>query len=236
MISKTITKCRLCNAKNLHTILELGDQPPANSLRKKVSEILENVPLTICRCPNCMTIQLTETIDPAYMFSDYIWVTGTSKGAREYSNIFADSIVSKLTKSDDLFIVEVASNDGTFLQRFKEAGHRVLGVDPAKNLAELAEKNGIPTIADFFGLNVAKKVTAGNGQADIVIARNVIPHVPDPNDVVAGMANCLKDSGIGSIEFHWIDKILSELHYDYIYHEHFFYHSLHSINKLLLRL
>jgi len=235
MISKTITKCRLCNAKNLHTILELGDQPPANSLRKKVSEILENVPLTICRCPNCMTIQLTETIDPAYMFSDYIWVTGTSKGAREYSNIFADSIVSKLTKSDDLFIVEVASNDGTFLQRFKEAGHSVLGVDPAKNLAELAEKNGIPTIADFFGLNVAKKVTAGNGQADIVIARNVIPHVPDPNDVVAGMANCLKDSGIGSIEFHWIDKILSELHYDSIYHEHFFYHSLHSINKLLLR-
>jgi SAM-dependent methyltransferase len=235
MISKKITKCRLCDATDLHTILELGDQPPANSLRKKVSETLENVPLTICRCPKCTTIQLTETIDPEYMFSDYIWVTGTSKGAREYSKIFADRIVSKLSKSDDLFIVEVASNDGTFLQRFKEAGHRVLGVDPAKNLAELAQKNGIPTLADFFGLNVAKKVTAENGHADIVIARNVIPHVPDPNDVVGGMAECLKENGVGAIEFHWIGKILSELHYDSIYHEHFFYHSLHSINELLLR-
>jgi len=235
MISKTITKCRLCDATDLHTILELGDQPPANSLRKQVSETLENVPLTICRCPKCTTIQLTETIDPEYMFSDYIWVTGTSKGAREYSKIFADRIVSKLSKSDDLFIVEVASNDGTFLQRFKEAGHRVLGVDPAKNLAELAQKNGIPTLADFFGLNVAKKVTAENGHADIVIARNVIPHVPDPNDVVGGMAECLKENGVGAIEFHWIGKILSELHYDSIYHEHFFYHSLHSINELLLR-
>lgn len=235
MISKTITTCRLCDATDLHTILELGDQPPANSLRKKVSETLENVPLTICRCHKCTTIQLTETIDPEYMFSDYIWVTGTSKGAREYSKIFADRIVSKLSKSDDLFIVEVASNDGTFLQRFKEAGHRVLGVDPAKNLAELAQKNGIPTLADFFGLNVAKKVTAENGHADIVIARNVIPHVPDPNDVVGGMAECLKENGVGAIEFHWIGKILSELHYDSIYHEHFFYHSLHSINELLLR-
>ena len=99
---------------------------------------------------------------------------------------------------------------------------------------EYAEKNGIPTVADFFGLNVAKQVTDTHGQADIVIARNVIPHVPDPNDVVAGMANCLKENGVGAIEFHWIDKILSELHYDSIYHEHFFYHSLHSINELLL--
>jgi len=234
MISKTIIKCRLCGGKDLKTILELGEQPPANSLRKNVSDTLENVPLTICRCAKCTTIQLTETIDPEYMFSNYIWVTGTSKGAREYSQVFANRILSKLKNSDDLFIVEIASNDGTFLHRFKESGHRVLGIDPAKNLAESAEKNGIPTVADFFGLNVAKQVTDTHGQADIVIARNVIPHVPDPNDVVAGMANCLKENGVGAIEFHWIDKILSELHYDSIYHEHFFYHSLHSINELLL--
>lgn len=235
MISKTITECRLCGSKDLQMILELGNQPPANSLRKKLSETLENVPLTICRCNQCTTIQLTETIDPDYMFSNYVWVTGTSKGAREYSKKFADRIYSRLSKTDKLFIVEVASNDGTFLQRFKENGHTVLGVDPAKNLAELAARDGIPTIPNFFGLNISNKIRTENGQADIVIARNVIPHVPDPNDVVAGMANCLKDSGIGSIEFHWIDKILSELHYDSIYHEHFFYHSLHSINELLLR-
>jgi SAM-dependent methyltransferase len=194
----------------MQEVLNLGDQPPANSLRKNLSDTLENVPLKICWCAECTTIQLTETIDPEYMFSNYVWVTGTSKGAREYSKIFSDRIISKLNKDNDLFIVEVASNDGTFLQRFKESGHRVLGIDPAKNLAESAEKNGIPTIADFFGLNIAKQVSDKYGKADIVIARNVIPHVPDPNDVVAGMANCLKDDGVGAIEFHWIDKILSE--------------------------
>ena len=118
MISKTIIKCRLCGGKDLKTILELGEQPPANSLRKNVSDTLENVPLTICRCAKCTTIQLTETIDPEYMFSNYIWVTGTSKGAREYSQVFANRILSKLKNSDDLFIVEIASNDGTFLHRF----------------------------------------------------------------------------------------------------------------------
>ena len=235
MMSSQITKCRLCGTKDLQTILKLGDQPPANSLREKLSEKLTNVPLTICRCSECTTIQLTETIDPEYMFSNYVWVTGTSKGARDYSAIFAERIISKLVKINELFIVEVASNDGTFLKRFKELGHRVLGIDPAKNLAELAEKNGIETISEFFGSSIADKVKGEHGQADIVIARNVIPHVPDPNDVVAGMKKCLKENGVGAIEFHWIDKILSELHYDSIYHEHFFYHSLHSINELLLR-
>jgi len=235
MISKTISKCRLCGSKELQTILELGDQPPANSLRESLSDTLENVPLTICRCAECTTIQLTETIDPDYLFSNYVWVTGTSKGAREYSQIFAERILFKVKKETDLFIVEIASNDGTFLKRFQESGHRVLGIDPAKNLAEEAEKNGIPTRADFFSLDVSKLVTEENGNADIVIARNVIPHVPDPNDVVSGMAHSLDEEGVGVIEFHWIDKILSELHYDSIYHEHFFYHSLHSINELLSR-
>jgi SAM-dependent methyltransferase len=235
MISKTISKCRLCGSKELQTILELGDQPPANSLRESLSVTLDNVPLTICRCAECTTIQLTETIDPEYLFSHYVWVTGTSKGAREYSQIFAERILSKVKKSNDLFIVEIASNDGTFLKRFQESGHQVLGIDPAKNLAEEAEKNGIPTRADFFSLDVSKQVTNDKGNADIVIARNVIPHVPDPNDVVSGMAHSLNEEGVGAIEFHWIDKILSELHYDSIYHEHFFYHSLHSINELLSR-
>ena len=216
--------------------MSLGEQPPANSLRENVTEILKSVPLTICRCQKCTTIQLTETINPEFMFSNYVWVTGTSKGgARDYSKVFADRIISKLKKAEHLFAVEIASNDGTFLHRFKELGHRVLGVDPAKNLAEIAQKNGIPTRADFFSHDVAKKVVAEDGLADLVFARNVVPHVPDPNDVVAGMATCLHDHGVGAIEFHWMGKILEELHYDSIYHEHYFYHSLHSINELLVR-
>lgn len=134
-----------------------------------------------------------------------------------------------------MFAVEIASNDGTFLERFRENGHRVLGVDPAQNLARTAEAVGIPTLAQFFGLEIAHQVVRQHGQADAVMARNVMPHVPDPNDVVAGIAHLLKHHGVGAIEFHWIERILCELHYDSVYHEHFFYHSLHSINQLLKR-
>ena len=216
MISNRIIKCRLCGNKELQDILDLGNQPPANALRKDMNQVLENVPLIICRCAKCSTIQLTETVKPEYLFSSYVWVTGTSEGAREYSKIFAERILSKISKQNELFVVEIASNDGTFLKQFQEKDHKVLGIDPAKNLANDAKKNGIPTIPHFFSYDLSKQVTTEYGKADVVIARNVIPHVPDPNDVVSGMAYCLNNNGVGAIEFHWIDKILSELHYDSI--------------------
>jgi SAM-dependent methyltransferase len=131
--------------------------------------------------------------------------------------------------------VEVASNDGTFLKQFVERGDRVLGVDPARNVAAMAEKDGVPTLAEFFGLNVAKRIVARDGEADVVFARNVIPHVANANDVVAGMAHCLTSDGIGAIEFHRADTILEELHYDSIYHEHLYFHSLHSLERMLVR-
>lgn len=233
MISKKIFQCRLCNSKKLQNILDLGNQPPANSLRKNLSETLENVPLSICRCAKCTTVQLNETIEPEYLFSNYLWVTGTSKSAREYSKKFAQGILSKFVNPINLFVVEVASNDGTFLKCFKELEHKTLGVDPAKNLVSEANKNGIKTLPEFFNSKVSKQIIKENGYADIVFARNVIPHVPDPNDVVSGMSNLLSSEGVGAIEFHSVDKIVKELHYDSIYHEHFFYHSLHTISNLL---
>ena len=234
MISKSISFCRLCGSSDLDQILDLGAQPPANSLRTSCEQVLEAIPLTICRCQKCTTVQLTATVAPEHLFRDYVWVTGTSQTARNYSQTFCEYVEQRCDR-DSLFVVEVASNDGTFLQRFLEHGHRVLGVDPAQNLALLAEATGIPTMPEFFGLEIARSVTQLHGHADVVIARNVLPHVPDPNDVVAGIAHCLKNDGVGAIEFHWVDKILSELHYDSIYHEHFFYHSLHSVAQLLKR-
>jgi len=233
-ISKSISRCRLCGSINLDLILDLGAQPPANSLRERRKDTLPVAALAICRCRDCTAVQLNETVAPEYMFRNYVWVTGTSQTARDYSYIFYEYVARRFSQ-DQLFVVELASNDGTFLQRFRENGHRVLGVDPAQNLARVAESSGIPTLPEFFGLNVARHVTAMHGHADVVIARNVLPHVPDPNDVMAGIALCLKDDGVGAIEFHSVDKILSELHYDSIYHEHFFYHSLHSIRQLLAR-
>lgn len=224
----------MCGNSELVTILDLTPQPPANSLRRDLSEELPEVPLQIVRCSQCTTVQLTETVSPEYLFRDYVWVTGTSRTAQEYSETFLQNILQRAV-SKKLFVVEIASNDGTFLKRFQAAGHKVLGVDPARNLASLAEAQGVPTRAEFFSDALATQVAAEFGRADVIIARNVIPHVPDPNDVISGIARMLAEDGVGAIEFHCIDKIVSELHYDSIYHEHFFYHSLHSIQALLTR-
>lgn len=230
--SEKIKSCRMCHGSKIETILDLGAQPPANSLRQEKEEKLELVPLVLCRCESCGTVQLTETISPDYLFSHYIWVTGTSKGAQDYSRLFCERLTSR-SRQGQLFVAEVASNDGTFLQAFKQRGNKVLGIDPAKNIAAMATEAGIPTIADFFGLEIANRIVTEHGNADVVFARNVIPHVANANDVIAGMAHCLKGDGTGAIEFHRADIILDELHYDSIYHEHLFYHSLHSIRALL---
>lgn len=232
LFSEKLRLCRMCDSVKIETILDLGSQPPANSLRRKEEDALQLVPLVLCRCRDCGTVQLTETISPDYLFSHYVWVTGTSKGAQDYSRLFFDRLVSR-SKRGHLFVVEVASNDGTFLKAFQDRGDKVLGIDPAKNIAAIASEAGIPTIPKFFGLKTAKEIVVENGCADVVFARNVIPHVANANDVVAGMAHCMNGDSTGAIEFHRADVILKELHYDSIYHEHLFYHSLHSIRKLL---
>ena len=233
-ISTKIEKCRLCSSRELVDILELGAQPPANSLRKKKEQLLEKIPLTVTYCRACTAVQLTETVSPDTMFKDYFWVTGTSQTAVDYARQFCEGVALR-NPVQPLSVVEIASNDGTFLREFQRRGHRVLGIDPARNLAISAEAAGVPTIPEFFGLGLAKRIREEQGQADVVVARNVIPHVPDPNDVVAGIAELLNENGIGAIEFHWVAKILAELHYDSIYHEHYFYHSLRSISGLLSR-
>ena len=233
-LSVSIDRCRVCEGTAIAPVFDLGRQPLANSLRRNLSETLPTFPLAICRCDTCGTIQLTETVSPEILFKEYVWVTGTSEGARQYSRLFSERLAER-SRSGPLFVVEVASNDGTFLKRFVERGDRVLGVDPAKNIAAMAQQAGVPTLAEFFGLDIARTIVAAHGHADAVFARNVIPHVANVLDVVAGMAHCLSDEGTGAIEFHRADVILEELHYDSIYHEHLCYHSLHSMSWLLER-
>ena len=167
------------------------------------------------------------------LFKHYVWVTGTSDGARQTSRLSASGWQSR--SPGRLFVLEVASNDGTFLRRFAERGDRVLGVDPAENIAAMAAQSGIPTLPKFFGLDVAPRSSSVARPVDVVFARNVIPHVADANDVVAGMAHCLREDGTGAIEFHRAGHHPGGLHYDSIYHEHLFYHSLHSMDYLLGR-
>lgn len=228
----TIDACRICSSTELEPIIDMGNQPPANSLRSDLLEQLPAIPLTISRCKNCAAIQLNETVRPEYLFKNYVWVTGTSKTAEKYSELFYEQMVKRCELSK-VFAIEVASNDGTFLKRFKDHGHKVIGVDPAQNIAKIANDNGVPTVNDFFSATLARDLIAKEGLADCIFARNVIPHVEHVHDVVEGMALCLKENGVGAIEFHHSMIILQELHYDSIYHEHLCYHTLHSISQLL---
>jgi hypothetical protein len=229
-----IDGCRLCLSKNLHPVLDLGNQPPANSLREDLNESLSEAPLALVRCDDCSTIQLTATVDPAYLFSQYVWVTATSATARSYSEIYCAEVLKRAVVESP-FVVEIASNDGTFLKQFKSKDCPVLGVDPAQNIAADATNAGIPTWAEFFDITIAKKILAEKQKPNIVMARNVIPHVKEIHSIVEGLSALVDDTGMVVIEFHYAKAIAEELHYDSIYHEHLFYFSIKSLCALFLQ-
>ena len=226
-----IDACRLCSSKDLHDVLDLGYQPPANSLRRSLEEFVPVAPLKLVRCGQCASVQLTATVAPDYLFSQYVWVTATSATARMYSETFQIEVLTR-SKLSSPFVVEVASNDGTFLKQFKHQGCQILGIDPAQNIAVDASNAGIPTLAEFFDINVAKRILTEYSQPNIVMARNVIPHVKEIHSIVEGMAALVDSEGMVVIEFHYAQTIANELHYDSIYHEHLFYFSVKSISAL----
>lgn len=232
-----VDACRICGSPDLRPVLDLGDQPPANSLRADPSEVLTPVPLDLVFCGSCRVPQLTATVDPGELFDRYVWVTGTARATHEYSHEFRDRVVDAVAGPDERppFLVEVASNDGTFLRRFQEAGWRVLGVDPARNIVDEAVATGVPTRCDFFDRSVADEVGEEHGRADVVVARNVIPHVKAIHSILEGMAALLDDGGTAIIEFHSATRIADELHYDSIYHEHLFYFSITTLTALCER-
>ena len=231
-IFKSISNCRICDSNEIDEVMDLGSQPPANSLYELNKP--ESVPLRLLFCNKCSTVQLGEDVDPAYLFSEYLWITGTSETALNYSKDFAEKALSQCKlDNQELFIVEIASNDGTFLKQFQKLGSKVLGIDPAINIAELASKQGVPTEASFFTKDLAEKLLNENSSADLVYARNVIPHVKEIHSVIAGIEVLLSEDSVGIIEFHNAGLLLKELHYDYIYHEHLFYYTLTSIEALL---
>ena len=233
-IYETISSCRICGSEDLNEFLNLGSQPPANSLTKKDDPEIQRVPLRLLFCNNCKVVQIGESVDPKFLFSKYVWVTGTSKGAHKHSKFFFESI-NKRNRGFKSTVLEIASNDGTFLKEFQNQGYEVIGVDPAINIAEIATSNGIPTIAQFFDEKFALGLKNKNKFFNIIYARNVIPHVKNIHSVISGINILLATDGLGAIEFHDASLILNELHYDSIYHEHIFYFSIKTLSYILSR-
>lgn len=226
--------CRISGSTNLIDILYLGLHPLANSLKDSQSDNEIKIPLTLSYCPESSLVQIRETVGKEVLFSHYIWVSGTASTTVEYAKKFCRRIVEIANLETNDLVVEIASNDGTFLKPFIEIGFvNVLGIDPAANISEIANVQGVRTLTQFWDSKVAEKISMEYGKAKIIIARNVIPHVSQLHEVMAGIKYLLSDDGVGIIEFHYAGNILDGLQYDSIYHEHLCYFSVVSINYLL---
>jgi hypothetical protein len=211
---------------DLKIILEMGAQPPANSLHDK-NQLPDEVPLTLVRCNDCNVMQLRETIEPEYLFKNYNWVTGTGKATLEFAARFPKIIEEKIGKVKN--VLEIASNDGTFLKFFKENNIEALGIEPALNIARIARESGIQTENIFFNLEAAKYIKKKYSPFELIVARNVIPHIENLKSVAEGIYNLLSDRGTLVIEFHYAGDIMDGLQYDSIYHEHIFYFTAKSL-------
>lgn len=232
---QTIGHCRSCGSDQLIDILDLGDQPLANSLVSDLTGQVVKYPLHTVFCPDCSLLQLKETVRKEILFDHYIWVTGTSMVAKEYSNIFFNRVLDRVKIGSDDLIIEIASNDGTMLKPFVSAGFPVMGIEPAKNIAQIAKTAGIRTMCAYWNRKTARQIVGSHGHSKVIIARNVIPHVSDLPEVMAGIHDALCEDGVGIIEFHDGGIILKELHYDSIYHEHLCYFTVKPLAGLLGR-
>ena len=227
-----IKKCRICGSKKIIKILNLGRQSLANNLISDKKKKEKKIPLILVFCKSCSQPQLSHNVDPAVMFTRYVWVTGTSDGAKRHSKTFYNYINNN-SKNRINKVLEIASNDGTFLKRFKKKNRLCIGIDPAKNIAKVANKEGVKTYPSFFNFDFSDKLKKKYDYFDLIYARNVFPHVPKPQELLKGFANLMNETSTGVIEFHYSGEILKGNQYDSIYHEHYFYYSLKNMKNLL---
>ncbi len=226
--------CRICDSKNMEKVLDLGSMPLANDfLSKKSLHVPEMVfPLAINFCSNCSLVQTSHVVDGDLLFKNYHYETSASRPLVEHFYSLADEIAKDYIQSPDNLVVEIGSNDGSLLSRIKDRC-RVLGIDPGGNVAEIAIKNGISTITDFFSTTLAKKIKSEKGMAKVVVANNVMAHIDDVRYVFSGVKELLSPGGRFIFEVHWVGNLIDEGGFDQIYHEHLCYYSLHSLKFLL---
>ncbi len=228
-------RCRLCGATVTRTFVDLGTMPSANGylLPDQLALPEPTYPLHALVCQECLLVQLEALVSPAELFSEYAYFSSFSDTWVAHGLAFARAAISELALGPSSLVVEVASNDGYLLQHFAAAGVPVLGVEPAGNVAEVAVGRGIPTLTAFFGRTCAKSLVAQGQSADLLIANNVLAHVPDLDDFVAGLAAVLKPTGTLSIEVPHLLHLLADTQFDTIYHEHFSYFSLLTAERAL---
>jgi len=227
--------CRFCKNPLEHMFVDLGNTPLANSYLTKESdfEIEKEIPLNALICEKCFLIQIDEYEKPGDIFNNYAYFSSYSTSWLEHIKKFVMETIEEFNISDQDQIIEIASNDGYLLKNFKKRNIPVLGIEPASNVAQIAEKSGIPTIASFFGTETAEKIINSGKKADMLIAFNVLPHVPNLNDFILGMKNIITKNGIIIIQFSaYLLDVIKKCEFDMVYHEHFSYFSLFTLKKI----
>jgi 2-polyprenyl-3-methyl-5-hydroxy-6-metoxy-1,4-benzoquinol methylase len=229
----TATPCRFCGAPVEAVFADLGMSPLANSYLppERANAMEPFYPLRALVCGRCFLVQLEEFESPEQIFSDYAYFSSFSSSWLEHSRDYAAEMIERLGLDGDSHVVEIASNDGYLLQFFHQRQIPVLGIEPAANVAKLAQQKGIPTLVEFFGKETARSL-ADESAADLLIGNNVLAHVPDLNDFVAGMKVLLKPDGVITMEFPHLLRLIEDNQWDTIYHEHFSYFSFLTVSRV----
>jgi SAM-dependent methyltransferase len=228
MSCKRRKNCRLCDSSDLAMVFGLAPTPPANNFLRQdqLKDPEEKFPLDVFFCNSCKHVQILDVVDPEILFRNYVYVSGTSTQFVQHFQRYADAICSKYGFKSGQFAFEIGSNDGTLLRCFKEKGMKVLGVDPARKIAESATQAGIPTLPLFFHEGVAKELKAEHGSADVILANNVFAHIDDLASIARGVRHMLSDGGIFVFEVSYLVDVFEKTLFDTIYHEHLDYHSV----------
>lgn len=226
--------CRSCGKGGLRLFLSLGPTPLANSFLISSDEFNSEpyYPLDVYFCETCFLVQLLDVIDPKVLFSNYIYTTGTSDTIGIHNVQYAKTVVDLLKLGSYDLVIEVASNDGSLLKCFKKYGVRTLGIEPATNIAEKATIEGIETINSFFSSTTSKQIRESHGLAKVVIGNNVLAHVDETKDFLTGCKDLLEAEGQIIIEAPYLGKLIDQMEYDTVYHEHLCYFSINTLAYL----
>ena len=227
--------CRFCNTPLSFEFLDLVNSPPSNSFLSidQLNEPEIFYPLRVLVCDNCFLVQIDEYQKSSAIFNnDYVYFSSFSTSWLNHAKKYCEEVVKRLSLNQNSKVIEIASNDGYLLQFFLEKNIPVLGIEPTKNTASIAIEKGIESVTEFFGTDLAEELTSKGILADLLIGNNVLAHVPDINDFVAGMKRILAPNGTITMEFPHLIQMINQNQFDTIYHEHFSYLSLFTVQKI----
>lgn len=233
-VSNPTPICRHCQHPLNHTFVDLGMSPLCESFvaPDKLDNMEPYYPLHVLICENCFLVQLREYLSPEHIFSDYAYFSSYSTSWVAHAKAYCTMIQNRLRLGRDSFVVEIACNDGYLLQHFGPLGVPVLGIEPAANVAKIAQAKGIPIHVGFFGATLAQRLATEKQKADLIVANNVLAHVPDINDFVAGIQCLLKPEGVATLEFPHLERLIADRQFDTIYHEHYSYLSAIVVERI----